>query len=54
MNGKRGHDSADQLTNWGDSMMNKLPSLTRKRRKRDASKKRRSNEKQELRREKKS
>jgi hypothetical protein len=31
----------NRLDVWGDSMVNKLPSLSRKRRKREASKKRR-------------
>ncbi len=38
---KRSETSPNRLDVWGDSMMNKLPSRTRQRRKREASKKRR-------------
>ncbi|MEM9373761.1 MAG: hypothetical protein AAGA55_08970 [Planctomycetota bacterium] len=38
---RAGHTNADRFTGWGDSLMNKLPSRSRKRRKRDASKRRR-------------
>ncbi|MFG0245582.1 MAG: hypothetical protein ACF8MF_05970 [Phycisphaerales bacterium JB052] len=33
---------------WGDSLLNKLPGISRKRRKRDASKKRRVMERRDL------
>jgi len=35
------HSKPSRLKVWGDSLLNKLPSLSRKRRKREASKKRR-------------
>lgn len=38
---KTARDSPSRMPVWGDSLLNKLPSITRKRRKRDASKKRR-------------
>jgi hypothetical protein len=38
---QRSTTSPRRLKVWGDSMMNKLPGLSRKRRKRHASKKRR-------------
>lgn len=45
-----GRDNVGRLNpSWGDSLMNKLPSLSRKRRKRDASKKRRVQAKKEQR-----
>jgi hypothetical protein len=39
--------SPSRLEVWGDSMLNKLKGITRKRRKRDASKKRREKLKKE-------
>jgi hypothetical protein len=48
---KHGHTKPNRLAVWGDSLLNKLPGITRKRRKRAASKKRRMQFKQELRRE---
>lgn len=41
-------DSSTTLTDWGTSLLNKLPSITRNRRKRDASKRRRKNSKKEI------
>ena len=38
---KHGHTKPNRLNVWGDSLLNKLPGITRKRRKREASKKRR-------------
>jgi len=38
---KKSSTNPNRLAVWGDSMMNKLPALTRKRRKREASKRRR-------------
>lgn len=38
---KTGRYNPHRFDIWGDSMLNKLPSVSRKRRKRDASKKRR-------------
>jgi len=46
MNSKQ--DKAKTLTNWGNSMLNQLPAITRNRRKRDASKKRRLQSKREV------
>jgi hypothetical protein len=40
----KNRDKPNRLDVWGDSMMNKLPSVSRKRRKREASKKRRVTE----------
>ncbi|MHC4844516.1 MAG: hypothetical protein ACYTEE_12025 [Planctomycetota bacterium] len=38
---KTSHTKASRMNVWGDSLLNKLPAGTRKKRKRDASKKRR-------------
>lgn len=38
---KRANTNPNRLEVWGDSMMNKLPARSRKKRKREASKKRR-------------
>ncbi len=45
---KKGTDKASELTGWGSSLLNKLASLSRKRRKRDASKRRRKSGKQAI------
>lgn len=48
-NGGRNHnDKASRLSDWGNSLLNKLPSLSRKRRKRLADKARRQAERREL------
>jgi hypothetical protein len=39
---KKGATGSNKLPVWGDSLLNKLPATTRKRRKRQASKKRRA------------
>jgi hypothetical protein len=39
---KRSATSPNRLGGWGDSLMNKLPAMSRKRRKRQASKRRRA------------
>jgi len=44
----KGKESANRLTSWGNSMLNKLSSITRNRRKRDADKKRRRNGQKEI------
>jgi hypothetical protein len=46
---QKGRDSANRLADWGDSLLNQLPSRTRKRRKRSASKRRRLLERAEVR-----
>lgn len=38
---KHGFTKPNRLAVWGNSMLNKLPSISKKRRKREASKKRR-------------
>jgi hypothetical protein len=38
---KKGAEKSSSLTDWGASLLNKLPSVSRDRRKRDASKRRR-------------
>lgn len=38
----KGREKSAELTSWGNSLLNKLPSTTRNRRKRDASKRRRN------------
>jgi len=38
---KKGTDAAGRLTQWGNSLLNKLSAVTRRKRKRDASKRRR-------------
>ena len=38
---KKSEDSSNRLTSWGNSLLNKLSSVTRNKRKRDASKRRR-------------
>jgi hypothetical protein len=38
----KGETKPNKLAVWGDSLMNKLPGISRKRRKRSASKKRRA------------
>ncbi len=43
-----GHTKPSRLKVWGDSMLNKLPSISRKRRKREASKQRRVQLKREM------
>ncbi|MBX3357492.1 MAG: hypothetical protein KF745_03600 [Phycisphaeraceae bacterium] len=46
---KNGSENVTRLNaSWGDSLMNKLPSRSRKRRKREASKKRRVRSRQSL------
>lgn len=45
---KAGKDSSRKLASWGNSLLNKLSAITRNRRKRDASKKRRELAKQEV------
>lgn len=45
---KKGQQSSAKLTKWGDSLLNKLPGISRTRRKRDASKKRRVNDKRAI------
>jgi len=45
---KNGHAKPNRLSVWGDSLLNKLPSISRKKRKRVASKKRRAQLNQEL------
>lgn len=42
---KKGSDKAAVQTKWGTSLLNKLSAISRKRRKRDASKGRRVNDK---------
>jgi len=42
------NEKPNHLSVWGDSMTNKLPSVSRKRRKREASKKRREIQRQEI------
>lgn len=44
-------DKTSILTDWGNSLLNKLSSVTRERRKRHASKKRRRGDSAEIRRE---
>ena len=46
--GANPQNKAGRLTNWGSSLMNKLPAITRRRRKRDADKRRRVAERHEL------
>jgi hypothetical protein len=43
---KKGTDKSDMLTDWGVSLLNKLPAVSRNRRKRDASKRRRVRDRQ--------
>lgn len=45
---KHGHTKPNRLSVWGDSLLNKLPGISRKRRKREASKKRRVQLKREI------
>jgi len=44
----KGKDSSARLTSWGNSLLNKLSSITRNRRKRDASKRRRKSSRKEV------
>lgn len=46
---KHSHTKPNRLQVWGDSLLNQLPGVTRKRRKREASKKRRNALREELR-----
>jgi len=45
---KNAHTKPNRLSVWGDSLLNKLPGISRKRRKREASKKRRAQLNKEL------
>ena len=45
---KQSHESSAKLTNWGHSLLNKLKSNTRNKRKRDAAKRRRVGSKKEI------
>ena len=45
---EKGKESASKLAVWGNSLLNKLPSVSRKRRKRAADKKRRRIAKKEI------
>jgi len=47
MDMKKGTDKSGMLTDWGVSLLNKLSSVSRNKRKRDASKRRRVRGKQE-------
>ncbi|MCR9096072.1 MAG: hypothetical protein NXI30_17750 [bacterium] len=46
---KHSHTKPNRLQVWGDSLLNKLPGVVRKRRKREASKKRRNLLRREMR-----
>ena len=41
-------EKSQNLTNWGTNLLNKLSAISRNKRKRDASKRRRKNDKEEV------